>query len=336
MPMNWRMIGHQWAVNMLRGHISRQKVRHAYLITGADGLGKRTLGIRFAQALFCTKATESGEFCGECRACRLTEAGDFPDLHLIESEAPGAMIKVEQIRELQGQLALMPFESEWRVALCLRFHEANDNAANALLKTLEEPASRVVLILTARSGEALLPTIVSRCEVLPLRQVSDELISQALLARGLPNEDANLITRLADGRPGWAIGAGSDVEQLSRRAQWLDDMVELIPGSLAARFAYLDSMLEGKDTETQRVLALDALEQWASLWRDAMLKSYQAEGVLPRNIDREQDLEDIVRRIDVGTIGRVLSEAESVRAAILQNANVRLALETWFLDLPRG
>jgi DNA polymerase-3 subunit delta' len=245
------------------------------------------------------------------------------------------MIKVEQIRDLQSQLALAPFESEWRVALFQRFHEANDSAANALLKTLEEPAPRVVLILTARSSESLLPTIVSRCEVLPLRQVPDELIARSLSGMDLTAEEAELITRLADGRPGLAIAKGSDPENLARRSQWLDDLVELIPDTIAGRFAYIEAMLDGQDPESQRELALEALEQWASLWRDAMLTSYRTEGVKPRNIDRAADLEQIVQRIDIELIGDSLRQAEGVRKAIQQNANVRLALETWFLDLPQ-
>ena len=330
------MIGHDWAVNLLQSHIGRDHVQHAYLITGADGLGKRTLALRFAQALLCTGANSPGEICGTCRACRSIADLAFPDLHLVTPESPGGMIKVEQVRELQGQLALKPFEGKWRVAVCLEFHDANDSAANALLKTLEEPASSVVLILTARSVEALLPTIVSRCEVIPLRQVDETSIFNALRSAGAAEEKAKLISHLADGRPGWALAADVNAEQLSRRSQWLDDMSGLLQESLAGRFAYLDTMLGEEDTESQRGLALEALEHWSSLWRDALLRGYKAEGVEPRNIDRVGDLDAILASIDVGTIGHILRQAEDVRLAIQQNANVRLALENWFLDLPHG
>jgi DNA polymerase-3 subunit delta' len=334
--MDWKMIGHDWAVDLLQSHISRGQVRHAYLITGADGLGKRTLGLRFAQALFCTGARSPGEICGTCRACRGIRDLAFPDLHLVAAESQAGMIKVEQVRDLQGQLALKPFEGKWRVALCLGFHDANDSAANALLKTLEEPASSVVLILTARSAEALLPTIVSRCEIIPLRQVAESSIFNALRSPGAAEEQAKLIAHLADGRPGWALAAEANAEQLSRRTQWLDDMSGLLHESLAGRFAYLDTMLGDEDTESQRSLALEALEHWSSIWRDALLRGHKAQGVEPRNIDRVGDLDAILASVDVGTIGRIVRQAEEVRSAIQQNANVRLALENWFLDLPRG
>ncbi len=334
--MGWKMIGHDWAVDLLQGHISRGQVRHAYLITGADGIGKRALGLRFAQALFCTGASSPGEICGACRACRAIEEMAFPDLHLVAPDTPGGTIKVEQVRELQGQLALKPFEGRWRVALCLEFHDANDSAANALLKTLEEPASSVVLVLTARSAEALLPTIVSRCEVIPLRQVAEATIYNALLSKGAAEEQARLIAHLADGRPEWAFAAEADAEQLTRRTQWLDDMFSLLQETLAGRFAYLDTMLEDEDSQSQRALALEALEHWSSLWRDALLRGHGAEGVAPRNIDRVKDLDAILATVGVDTIGQILREAEAVRGAIQQNANVRLALENWFLDLPHG
>jgi DNA polymerase-3 subunit delta' len=333
--MTWDMIGHEWAVDLLCEHIRRSRIQQAYLITGADGLGKRTLGLRLTQALCCTNPPEIGERCGECRACRLIQSGEYPDLHVIQSETIGGQLKVEQIRELSRQLALAPFEGKLRVALLLRFHEANENAANALLKTLEEPASQVVLILTARSKEALLPTIVSRCEVIPLRQVSETEVQTALQDRGATPQNASLFASLADGRPGWAIRHFEDQTMLDRRAQLLDELMELVQSTRAGRFQYLEAMLEKKDTEAQRQAALEALDHWSSLWRDAMLSSFHADKVNLRNIDRVDDIRRLAGELETPVITHVLQEAEATRAAIERNVNVRLALETWLLDVPK-
>jgi DNA polymerase-3 subunit delta' len=332
--MTWDMIGHEWAARMLQEHIQHQRIRHAYLITGADGLGKRTLGLRFAQALSCVNPPAVGERCGACRVCRLIECGEFPDLHLVQSESIGGTLKVEQVRELSRQLALAPYEGKLRVALLLRFHEANESAANALLKTLEEPASQVVLILTARTKEALLPTIVSRCEVVPLRPVNQAEINAALLERGASTEAGQLVASLADGRPGWAIRHVEDRDMLERRSQQLDEMMELAGSSRAVRFKYIEEMLEKKDAEAQRQVALEALDHWSSLWRDAMLDSYQAQGARLRNLDRREDIQRLVSTLDSSQITHVLQMAEQTRAAIERNVNVRLALETWLLDVP--
>ena len=101
MFMNWELIGHEWAVNLLSRHIASDQVRHAYLITGPDGVGKRTLATRFAQAINCTDSKNAGEFCGQCRACQFIQRKQFPDLHIVEAEDVGGILKVEQIRELQ-------------------------------------------------------------------------------------------------------------------------------------------------------------------------------------------------------------------------------------------
>ena len=332
--MTWDLIGHEWAARLLKEHLQHHQIRHAYLFTGADGLGKRTLGLRFAQVLSCVNPPAEGERCGVCRACRLIESGEFPDLHVIQSESTGGQLKVEQVRELSRQLALAPYEGKLRIALLLRFHEANESAANALLKTLEEPASQVVLILTARSKEALLATIVSRCEVIPLRPVNESLIEAALVARGTSPRASKLVANLADGRPGWAITHVEDQAMLDRRSQLLDEMMDLAGSSRTNRFQYIEDMLEKKDAEAQRQIALEALDHWSSLWRDAMLSSYQAEGAHLRNLDRSKDVQHLVTHLDPSQITRILQEAEKTRAAIERNVNVRLALETWLLDVP--
>ena len=100
------MIGHSWAETLLGKHIRALQVRHAYLISGDDGIGKRTLAIQFARALNCTNPGEDGEICGDCRACSLIKRGAHPDFHELKPEEGSATIKVDQIRDLQHQLAL--------------------------------------------------------------------------------------------------------------------------------------------------------------------------------------------------------------------------------------
>ena len=160
MTANWNLIGNEWAVDMLKKHVTRDTTRHAYLFVGPPGLGRRTLALRFAQALNCQSPVEPGMPCGQCRDCRQIDAMQHADLAIVQSESEGAVLKVDQIREARRTLVLKPYQARYRVALFLRFQEANDNAANALLKTLEEAPSYAVLILTADTPEQLLPTIV--------------------------------------------------------------------------------------------------------------------------------------------------------------------------------
>ena len=138
MRHDWNVLGHEWASEMLRQHITRDAIRHAYLFAGPPGVGRRTLALRFSQALNCTQPIAPGVPCGACRDCKEIEAMRHPDLMVVQAETEGGILKVERIREARRTLMLKPYQSRYRVALFLRFQEANDSAANALLKTLEE------------------------------------------------------------------------------------------------------------------------------------------------------------------------------------------------------
>jgi len=118
---NWNLLGHEWAVDMLKQHISRDALRHAYLFSGPPGLGRRTLAIRLAQALNCTQPLTPGQPCSTCRDCRQIESMTHPDLSVVQAETEGGTLKVDQIREVRRVLTLKPYQSKYRVALFLRF-----------------------------------------------------------------------------------------------------------------------------------------------------------------------------------------------------------------------
>jgi len=181
--MSWDLMGHDWAEEMLRQHIATGSLRHAYLFSGPRGVGRRSLALRFAQAINCPEPQSPGQPCMSCRICRQIESMQQADLNILQSEQEGDILKVEQVRDLQHMLSLAPYESTYRIALLLRFEEANANAQNALLKTLEEPNPRVILLVTADDPENLLPTITSRCELLRLRPMPLDALAIELQAR---------------------------------------------------------------------------------------------------------------------------------------------------------
>ena len=204
MDKNWNLLGHEWAVEMLKQHLSRDSVRHAYLFSGPPGIGRRTLALRFAQALNCPNPVAPGEPCGKCKTCQQIERMQYADLAVIQAEKEGGTLKVEQIRAVRQSLVLKPYQGKYRVALFLRFQEANPNAANALLKTLEEAPAHVILILTADTAEQLLPTVVSRCEVLRLRPLPMDVVETYLKTHGADESTARLLAHVSGGRPGYA------------------------------------------------------------------------------------------------------------------------------------
>jgi DNA polymerase-3 subunit delta' len=329
MTDNWGLLGHEWAVDMLRHHLKQDGLRHAYLFAGPPGLGRRTLALRLAQALNCSKPIALGEPCRTCRDCKQIEAMQHPDLAVIQAESEGGTLKVDQVREVQHALSLKPYQSKYRVAIFLRFQEANDNAANALLKTLEEAPAYAVLILTADNPEQLLPTIISRCEILRLRPLPLEAIEADLLEHGVEAERARLLAHISGGRPGYARRLVEDSNLLEKREERLNDLQTLLPSPRVEKFAYAERLARDKDSMRQTILI------WLSYWRDVMLRVAQAETPLI-NVDRNMEIEFLAGRMDLPTARRAVSALESALEKMERNVNPRLVAEVLLLDWPKA
>jgi DNA polymerase III subunit delta' len=326
--MTWEILGHEWATDLLRKQIARQRIRHAYLITGPPGAGRRTLALGLAQAINCPTPLEPGLPCGTCSTCLRLRKMQYPDLSVIQAEQEGGTLKVEQIRELQRGLSLAPYEGRYKIALLLRFEEAHPSAANALLKTLEEPSPRVVLILTAESLESLPPTIVSRCETIRLNPLPVETIKAGLENRwAVPPSQAELLAHLCSGRPGYAVRLHQQPELLERRAGWLDDQANLLHSGRVARFRYVE--LLAKDREQTR----QALLLWQSYWRDVLLRA--AGTAIPiTNSDRAGEIHELALRVDMQTAHQAVKDIEKTLQRLDGNVNARLALEVLWMNLP--
>ena len=327
MNSNWNLVGHEWAVDMLMKHVVNGP-RHAYLFAGPPGLGRRTLALRFAQALNCETPVDAGIPCEQCRDCKQIQAMQYPDMSIVQAESEGGIIKVDQIREARRMLTLKPYMANYRVALFLRFQESNDNAANALLKTLEEAPSYAVLILTADNPEQLLPTIVSRCEVLRLRPLEIGKVQNELETRGLDKGSAKLIAHISGGRFGYALRLIENESLLNTREERLNELQNLIAASRVQKFAYADKLARDKDSMRHTILI------WLSYWRDVMLRTAQAETPLI-NVDRNVEIEDLAGRMDLSSTRNVVSGLESALEKLERNVNARLLAEVLLLDLPK-
>jgi len=326
---NWDFLGNNWAVDMLRKHITHGAVRHAYLLTGPSGLGRRTLALRFAQALDCPQPAAPGEPCRTCKTCRQIEAMQYPDLAVVQAEKEGGVLRVERIREVQHSLALKPYQGSYRVALFLRFDEANPSAANALLKTLEEAPAHVVLLLTAETPEQLLPTIVSRCEILRLRPLPSAEVESFLKERGADGPRAALLAHLSGGRPGYALHLMEDPGALDFRRQRLDDLERLLGAGRGERFAYAESLARDKEA-LRSVLLL-----WLAYWRDVLLCTSGAARRIT-NVDRRAPIEALSARLSLAEARQRVSDLEGAVERLERNVNPRLLAEVLLLDWPHG
>ncbi|MBN1231581.1 MAG: hypothetical protein JXA19_06955 [Anaerolineales bacterium] len=330
----WNIIGNQWAVSLLQNHISQNSLQHAYLITGPDGVGRRTLALAFTKALNCQSPPEPGQFCNTCRSCKLIEKMQHPDLTIIQRGEDKRNILVDQIRELQRTLSYAPYESSYKTALLLNFEDAHDSASNALLKTLEEPPSRVVLILTASTDEALLPTIISRCEVIRLHSVPLKEIDNALSIT-LDHRRAALLSHISGGRPGYAIHLIDHLETLERREQWLEDFNQLLASDRVDRFSYFEkSSFKGNlNRQEQNNEFTEMLNVWVSYLRDVLLRAAGASSPL-ENVDRENEINQLAKKIPVQTIRKSLLAMNKTIDNVDKNVNLRLCAEVLMLNLP--
>ncbi len=329
---NWALEGHEWAVESLSRDVRLAKLRNAYLLSGPASIGKRLLALTFAKAILCQAENAP---CQNCRVCRLIEEGVHPDVTIIEPIITGNVIKtakinIDMVRGLIYQFSLRPVESERRIAIITDFETANDSAANALLKTLEEPPGGGVFILTAADEDLLLPTIISRCERLNLRPMPVRQVQQALENNfACAPQTAELLAHLSGGRLGWAIQALQDSEIMARRDQQLDDLLQLLKSNRVQRFAYAEGLYRDRE------LLQETLDRWLGFWRDiTLIASGTQQSLL--NIDRLEVLQTLAESVGMEKSRDAISAIQTAREQLQRNANARLVVEVLLLDFPRA
>ncbi|HSN78518.1 MAG TPA: DNA polymerase III subunit delta' [Anaerolineae bacterium] len=326
---SWPIFGHHWAVDLLDRGLRAGRLPHALLLAGPAQVGKRTLALALAAALNCSAEERP---CGQCRSCRLIAQGGHPDVRLVSADdserGRDGVLKIDQIRELQRAASLAPMEARYKIFVLRELERANLPAANALLKTLEEPPAQVVLLLTSARPHALLPTIISRCQVLTLRGMPQQQVADALVSRwGAGREQADLLARLAEGRLGWAVQRLTDDNAWNERTRRMAEARDLPRQNRVRRLAYADE-LSRSPAALQPTLAL-----WASWWRDVLLVQ-QGCGAFVRNVDLAAELAHEAAGYEPAHVQRYLARLQAAPTQINQNVNARLLLETLVLHMP--
>jgi DNA polymerase-3 subunit delta' len=334
------IVGHDDAVTVLQRALTSERMPHAWLFTGPEGVGKLAAAVEFAAALNCTGQPRP---CGECHACRTTRSGNHPDVEIV---APGGVcdepdhrdhsdsrdLRICQVRRLEKLLSLSPYAGSRRVAIIDSADSLHVEAANAFLKTLEEPPAGSVIILLAEREERLPDTVLSRCQKLAFRPVDREVILETLIDRGADPEDAVAITAASRGRIGWALRALDDPSLLQERTEMLDEAVRLAHAGRFERFAWAREA-EGR-AQGVRERYLRELTVWESWWRDVLLYgSGGSEGA--ENSDREAELREEGKLYAASDIVAFLRELGQTREYLYANVDPQLALENLILTLPR-
>jgi DNA polymerase III subunit delta' len=344
---SWGIVGHDRAVDLLQRSIRSRRIGHAYLVSGPLGVGKRTLAIRFAQALNCERlgpgvappvdASSSGGVpeppCGVCRRCRQIAADAHPEVRVVGAQPPSRVIRVADVESIQADAALRAADVYRKVYVLEQAELLHPDAANRLLKTIEEPPSSVIMVLTTVDPEATLETIVSRCQHLRLRPLRRDRLAEHLVeASGLAPERAELVAALSEGCVGRALNLANDDRALERRQKLLDELASLENADRVARLQYARTLGDrwSKDQDSVR----EVLGTWLRWWRDVLLVQGGLDDRVV-NLDRRPALERLARALSASEAGAAVSSVRDVIQMLDQNVNARLALDVATLDLPR-
>ena len=348
MATSLEIIGHEQVLSILDRAVVDGRVSHAYLFVGPAKVGKSTVARWLAARLNCRETQRPG---GRCPSCQKILHGVHPDVRSLQipgdrdeslglplepleklTRAAERSIGIEQVRALQHDAALAPSEAMWKVYQILGAELLTLPAANALLKTLEEPPPNVVLILTIADGADLLPTLISRCQAVRFGFGSTEEIRSGLVAKySVDPGRADVVARLAGGRPGWAIEALSDDGMLRERDLALEDLVAATHSGYRDRLAVAEKVAAGYSKDqagVQRTLSI-----WQAWWWDVHLVQLGCAELLA-NVDQKAMLESFAHQLPDATVVDYLQDLVVASQRLVQNVNPRLALEALLLKSP--
>ncbi len=334
----WQVVGQTRAVSLLQHSLERGTLAHAYLLVGPRHVGKMTLALNLAQALNCEAAERP---CGECASCQKIALAKHADVQIIglsqnedSAEARSRTeISIDQIREMQHSASLPPFEGKYKVFIIDGAELLSSEAANCLLKTLEEPVDKVVFILLTANDRFLPDTVVSRCQRLELAPLAAGEIEAALCSRwGIEQPRAKLLARLSHGCLGWAILAASGDGLLQQRTEKLDRLLNIINADYDERFTYVAQLVTL--FRKSRELVQEILYLWLDWWRDLMLVKVGCNDSIT-NVDSEAILVNIAEGYSLAQVRGFIDSIQAAGEQLRQNANPQLVLEVLMLSMSR-
>jgi DNA polymerase-3 subunit delta' len=330
----WQIIGQPEALALLKHSLKAGNLAHAYLFVGSPHIGKTTLALDLARALNCQGKEPP---CGQCQSCKRISDGKHADIRIISlnsTKDPGdtkarVEISIDDIRELQHNASLPPFEGKYKVFIIDGAEYLSTEGANCLLKTIEEPPPQVIILLLTAEESRLLPTVVSRCQRLELKPLPSKEIEKILMeSYGIERDKAGLLARLSHGCFGWASSVSSDDSYLAQRNQRLTEVSSLLTAGWEERFNYAARLA------SERKSAEDTIKLWLAWWRDVMLNKTGCKQVVT-NIDYMPMLEQWDEVLSLEEVRDFIDCLQKSLDQISQNANLRLVFEILMLSLPR-
>ncbi|MDT8441127.1 MAG: DNA polymerase III subunit delta' [Desulfuromonadales bacterium] len=316
-----QIIGHDRQKEVLGRILASGRLAHAYLFTGPDGIGKQLVAVALARAVVC----EEQHGCGDCVACRKLDHHNHPDFHRLEPD--GTSIKIEQIRALQREMNLKPLEASRKICLIDQAELMTIGAANALLKTLEEPRGDSLFILLSARPQRLPETIRSRCQLLPFGRHPRSRIRQELERQlGIDSAEAHVLAALADGSFKKAFGRDREL-YLEHRRVLLKTLTGLSAGSILPILDFAEQLAQDK------TVLPDILEIFQAFYRDLMLQHQGRDADHFVNLDLVDKIRRVSARESLQSLLKKLDALTDARRHLDRNVNPRLTMEVLLLRL---
>ncbi len=329
----WDVIGHKQIINFLQRSINNNKITHAYLFTGPKGVGKTMVAEYFAASLLCQGQGQIP--CKRCVFCQQVFKKIHPDLIWVEREKDKKNITIEQIRNLRERLTRRSFLNSYKVVIVKEAETLARDGWNALLKTLEEPSEKTIIILITTNFKNLPLTIISRCQLIKFLTVGKKEIYNYFLKKlNLLPKKAEILSRLCQGRPGAGIKFIEDKKLLEKYEIEIRALFDIIKNRrIKDKFNYLDNLVKAKTNFLEaREGFQNLLSAWILILRDCLLlKTFNSEFIV--NNSMEQELKDLVQSYSVGKIKELLQKFIQTKNYLYYNVNPRLAVENLLIEL---
>jgi len=314
------VIGHKEVVERLKNALRSGRIANAYIFSGPADIGKEFVAINFAKALNCHSKGEDS--CDECISCRKIDDGNHADVMLIRPD--GSRVKINQMRSLQRQGSYRAVEGDYKVYIITEAEKMTPEAANSILKTLEEPSGAMVLILLTSVYSALLPTIRSRCQSLRFSLVPLALLRRELEERlGLPDSKARWAALRSQGRVGRALKLAK-----KNKEDVHDDILSSLPNLSRKNEVNLLHIFREAESLSKEQNSLDALVSW---YRDLLLVKQGCSQDLLIHSDKKGTLEKIAMSYSDIQIEKLIKAILRTQNLIQRNVNPTLALEVLIL-----
>ena len=331
--MSWTpLVAHESILSQFRSALARGRLGHAFLFVGTDGIGKRRTARQIAQGLLCeSQPADALDPCGTCAGCRQLEAGAHPDYFEVARPEEKHELPIAVIQQLCERLTLKPARGRHKVAVVDDADLLNEEAANCFLKTLEEPPDGSLLILLATSAESQLTTIVSRCQLIRFRELTEEEVSNLLQQLGHSTEDARRLARWGNGSVGRALAlTGEDWPEM--RCRLLSGLSEFPAGAVPLTIdvqRFIDNT--GKDSTRKRARAREIIRLAMDFY--AAVLTHSQRGRLPQDAQERQRVEKLAATVDVPTLLDLLERCLQADRHISRYLHQPSAIECWIDDL---